>query len=182
MDFVLFAEPGSPGMNQWRSPINAEAQIAKVPPCALAAIVENETGGRYVLQEGMPPGPGCGVGLAQITSSVDWSNMAAPTFQGYPLLNPADNLYVAAAYFLAPAIQSALRLQRDDPAGFGRFGGGQVLWYAAAAYNAGWGAVAGLYAQGRSPDGGTTNSYASRFIAAYNDFVATSHAAGMTAP
>ena len=84
---------------------------------------------------------------------------------------------VAAAYFLAPAIQSALRLQRDDPTGFARFGDGQVLFYAFAAYNAGFGAVLARYNAGENPDGGTTDGYAARAIAAYSDFVAGSHRA-----
>jgi hypothetical protein len=177
MDFVAYADTSIPAIYALRSPINAEAQIAKVPPCALAAIVDNESEGRNVLQEGMQPGPGAGVGLCQITAGVDWSDLAHPKFHGYDLWNEADNLYVAAAYFLAPAIQSALRLQRDDPTGFARFGDGQVLFYAFAAYNAGFGAVLARYNAGENPDDSTTNGYAARGLAAYNDFVSGSHKA-----
>lgn len=175
MDFVAFADTTIPAIYALRSPINAEAQIAKVPACALAAIVDNESEGRNVLQEGMPPGPGAGVGLCQITVGVDWSDLAHPKFHGYDLWDEADNLYVAAAFFLAPAIQSALRLQRDDPTGFARFGDGQVLFYAFAAYNEGWGGVIARYRAGQNPDGSTTDGYAARAILAYNDFVAGSH-------
>ena len=177
MDFVAYADTSIPAIYALRSPINAEAQIAKVPPCALAAIVDNESEGRNVLQEGMQPGPGAGVGLCQITAGVDWSDLAHPKFHGYDLWNEADNLYVAAAYFLAPAIQSALRLQRDDPTGFARFGDGQVLFYAFAGYNEGFGAVLARYKAGENPDGETTNGYATRALSAYNDFVSGSHKA-----
>jgi len=182
MDFVTFADPAIPPIYTLRSPINAEATIAKVPPCALAAIVDNESGGRNVLQVGKQPGPGAGVGLCQITADVDWSDLAHPKLHGYDLWDEAQNLYVAAAYFLAPAIQSALRLQRDDPTGFARFGDGQVLFYAFAAYNEGWGGVMGRYRAGQNPDNETTNGYAARAIIAYTDFVAGSHRslAGLT--
>ena len=57
----------------------------------LAAIVCRETGGQNILQIGMAPGPGCGVGLTQITSGVDWSVASAPTYPGYgPLLDPPN--------------------------------------------------------------------------------------------
>ena len=177
MDFVAFGDSSIPAIYVLRSSINAEATIAKVPPCALAAIVDNESGGENELQQGMSPGPGTGVGVCQITAGVDWSNYAHPTYEGYDLWNVADNLYVAAAFFLAPAIQSALRLQRDDPTGFARFGDGQVLFYAAAGYNEGWSAVMKRYNAGQNPDDMTTDGYAARFVTAYNDFVNGSHRA-----
>ena len=175
MDFIAFAAPSEPGLNQWAAQINAEAKIGGVPPCALAAIVARETGGRNVLQEGMPPGPGCGVGLCQVTSSVDWSDVAHPTFRGYDLLDPGQNLYVAAAWFLGPSISDALRLQRVDPVSFARFGGGQALWYAYAGYNEGWGAVMKRYDAGQNPDGGTTDGYGAWTFAKYLALVAEAH-------
>jgi hypothetical protein len=182
MDFIAYADTSIPAIYALRSPINAEAQIAKIPPCALAAIVDNESVGENVLQNGvntatmlLPDGTRPGVGVCQITAGVDWSDYARPTFQGYDLWNVPDNLYCAAAFFLAPAIQSALRLQRDDPTGFARFGDGQVLFYAFAGYNEGWGTVAARYAAGENPDDSTTDGYAARATAAYNDFVAGSH-------
>lgn len=162
-------------MDALSSIINAEAMISKIPPCFLAAIVNRETGGQNIFQEGMPHADGCGVGLAQITSSVDWTNPEKPTFEGYDLLNEADNLYVAGAFFLAPAIKSAVRLQSDDPVGFEQFGGGQVLYYAAAAYNEGWGKVTSRFKAGLDPDGSTTDGYAKAVLGFYNDFVAESH-------
>lgn len=180
MDFTRFSDPSQPAINAWARDINAEAIIAGVPPCALAAIVDNETDGRNILQEGMPAGPGAGVGLCQITAGVDWSNPDRPTYETYNLWDPAQNLYVAAAYFLAPAIADAARLQREDLAGFSRWGNGQVLWYAFAAYNEGWGGVYSRYAQGLNPDDTTTNGYAQRAYAAYIEFLAASRAQGMT--
>lgn len=176
MDSVKFYCPSHPGVNQWASDINNEAEIAGVPPCALAAIVARETGGRNVLQDGMQAGdPECGVGLCQITAGVDWSNLSDPTYQGFHLLKPADNLYVAAAYFLKGCISNALRLQRTDPIKFARFGGGQVLYYAFAAYNEGAGAVNARFARGEDPDGGTTDSYARDVLFTYLSYVAESH-------
>lgn len=175
MDFVAFKAPSHPALNGLASIINTEATIAKIPPCFLAAVVNRETGGQNIFQEGVPRGPGCGVGLAQITSGVDWDNPVKPTFEGYDLMDEADNLYVAGAFFLAPAIKSALRLQIADPVGFQQFGGGQVIYYAAAAYNAGWGAVISRFKAGKDPDGGTTDGYAHAVYEFYAAFVAESH-------
>ena len=175
MDFVTFKSPSHPALDALSSEINAEATIAKIPPCFLAAIVNRETGGRNIYQTGMPHAPGCGVGLTQITSGVDWANPDDPTFQGYHLFKPGENLYVAAAFFLAPAIQSALRLERDTPISFSQYGDGQVVYYAAAAYNEGWGAVINRFMAGKDPDGGTTDSYAKDVLATYEAFVAESH-------
>lgn len=178
MDNVLFNDPSHPALNALRSLINNEAQIAKVAPCLLAAIVARETGGRNVLQEGVAPGPGCGVGLCQITAGVDWSNLDVPTFQGYPLLNEADNLYVAGAYFLAPLVASAARVQRDNPHAFEVSCRGQIVYAVAAGYNAGWGEVQKALARGVDCDGGTTDGYAADVLAKYEEFVAASHRNG----
>lgn len=176
MDFVRFNDPSHPALNALRAPINNEAEIAKVPPCLLAAIVARETGGRNVFQEGMPHADGCGVGLTQITAGVCWDDAANPTFHGYRLLNEAENLYVAAAYFLAPLIASAARLQRDNPGGFEHSCKGQIVYAAAAGFNAGWGAVLRAVSQGRDCDDFTTNRYATDVLARYEAFVAASHA------
>lgn len=167
MNFIRFNAPSHPELMQFQEAINAEAIIAGVPPCALAAIVWRETGGQNILQIGVTPGPGCGVGLTQITAGVDWSNITAPTLHGYNLMNPADNLYVAAAYYLAPAIAAAARLRRDNRNEFNRFGDGQQLYYAFAAYNAGSGAVQRALANGEDPNTKTTDSYASDTYAKY---------------
>lgn len=166
---------------QFASAINNEAEIAKVPPCALAAIVARETGGQNILQYGadpatglLPDGSTAGVGLCQITAGVDWSDPAHPKYKGYDLWNPADNLYVAAAWFLAPAIATATRLQRDYPATFARFGDGQILFWAFAAYNAGDGWIEEAASQGRNPDNGTTDGYAADAYSKYLAFVQAS--------
>ena len=175
MDFVRFSAPAEPGVNQWASGINNEAIIAEIPPCVLAAVVSRETGGQNILQHGMAPGPGCGVGLTQITSGVDWSNIHDPTLHGYHLLTPGDNLYVAAAYYLAPLIKSAGRLQSAQQARFARYGNGQLAYYVFAGYNAGWGAVMHAFDNGTDPDDVTTDHYASDTFARYARFVNESH-------
>src|ERR1700743_3302095 len=70
-------------------------------PCMLAAIVARESSGQNILQRGVAPGPGCGVGLCQITSDVDWTNISAPYYPGYGnLLDALTNLEVGAHVFL----------------------------------------------------------------------------------
>ncbi len=175
MDFVRFNAPSHPALMAYQHDVNGEAEIAKIPPCLLAAIVWRETGGQNILQIGMEPGPGCGVGLTQITSDVDWSAPAKPSYQGYDLLVAADNLYVAAAFFLAPALAAAVRLQRDNPAGFSVACHGQLVYGAAGAYNAGTGALQQAVAQGVDLDVYTTNNYASDVLAKYLALVGESH-------
>lgn len=176
MDFVAFKSPSHPALNALAAKINAEAMIAKIAPCLLAAIVARETGGQNILQEGMAPGPGCGVGLCQITAGVDWSSITQPTFHGYDLLDESDNLYVAAAWFLSPLVTSAERVQEASPAAFQRSCRGQVVYAVAAGYNAGWGEVQNALLLGTDADGGTTNGYAVDVLAKYAAFVAESHA------
>lgn len=186
MDFVRFADPSHPGVNQWAAHINAEAALAAppVPSCALAALVARESGGRNVLQDGadpktglLPDGTTAGVGLCQITSGVDWSNPLDPTRDGYHLFKPDENLYVAAAYFLGPAIKHATYLKAEYPTAFGLFGGGQLLYYAFCAYNAGDGSVEKALRAGHDPDDFTTNHYGAGTMAFYLAFVAASHGA-----
>ena len=177
MNYIGFNAPDHPALMAYQHEINGEAEIAKIPPCLLAAIVWRESGGQNILQEGMPPGTGCGVGLTQITEGVDWMDLAAPTFQGYPLLNPADNLYVAAAFFLAPLISQAARAQRDQPEAFTVACRGQLIYAAAAGYNAGWGKVQLAMSQGVDCDGFTTNNYAKDVLGKYALLVDESTAA-----
>jgi len=177
MDYIHFHAPSHPALMQWQSPINNESEIAKIPPCLLAAIVWRETGGVNELQIGVPTGPGCGVGLTQITSNVDWSNISDPTYAGYHIYTkPADNLYVAAAYYLAPLLASAARAQRDYPAEFTVSCHGQQVVFVAAGYNAGLGAVQNAMAQGVDVDIFTTNGYAADCLSKYESLVAESHA------
>jgi hypothetical protein len=178
MDDIEFAAPDHPGVNQWAVSINNQARAAKIPPCALAAIVANETGGRNVFQEGMPHGPGCGVGLCQITSGVDWTNSDAPTYQAngqsWELLDPSSNLYVAARYYLQPALNDLLDDRVKRQAAYARFSG-EILYFTFAAYNAGLGEVLSCVAAGDDPDAYTTDHYAARALKFYHQFLVESH-------
>lgn len=158
----------------YASAVNNEAQIAKVPPCLLAAIMWRETGGTNEYQIGMPHAPGCGVGLTQITSNVEWSNPDDPTLDGFHLMKPADNLYVAAAYYLAPLLANAARAQRDVPAAFEASCRGQQVFAVAAGFNAGWGAVQRALAEGVDADRFTTDAYAGDVLVKYEELVTES--------
>jgi hypothetical protein len=111
-------------------------------PCMLAALVLRESGGQNIFQKGVLPGPGCGVGLCQITYGVDWSDIINPTYPGVPglLLDPATNLKVAAHYFLEPALE---KFPNDHVAAF-------------ASFNLGSNAVQNELIEGLSPDAWTT--------------------------
>ena len=139
---------------------NAAANSQQVDPCMLAAIVHRESGGQNVLQYGMQPGPGCGVGLCQITAGVDWSNLSTPVYPGFGLLLDVDvNLRVAAIAFLDPLLK--------------QFSGNHLAAFAA--YNAGAGAVQNALQAGRSPDTVTTGgNYGSDVMSTWLSFVATS--------
>ena len=176
MDFVAFTAPNRPALDRWKVSINNQAHAANVPPCALAAIVMRETGGRNVLQDGMPVGPGCGVGLCQITANVNWSDKNGPTYgtTNFNMLDPSSNLYVAAEFFLAPAIKECLLLRE-------KFGqqmnaiNSEILYFAFAAYNAGFGAVQSAIWAGHDPDSFTTDHYAQGTLDFYHEFVSTAH-------
>lgn len=176
MDIVSFASPKDPGVDQWRLAINQAAIKADVPPCLLAAIVDRESGGRNVFQEGMPAGPGCGVGLTQITYGVNWNAITDPTFNGYHLLVPTDNLFVAANFFLGPAISECAQAKLISPGKFQASCHGQIVYGASAAYNAGWGAVQEAMDRGYDCDKYTTNNYASYVFDRYLYYVQQSHA------
>ena len=175
MDFVAFSSPSNPALNSWRAVINNEASIAGVPPCLLAAIIARETGGQNILQKGMTPGPGCGVGLTQITEGVLWSVISNPTLHGYSLLDPAQNCYVASAYFLSPLITSAAREQKNQPQAFNISCQGQIIYAVACGYNAGWGTVMSAMENSEDADHFTTNYYAHDVLAKYVAFVQESH-------
>jgi hypothetical protein len=138
----------------------AASGTAAVDPCMLAALVHRESGGQNILQYGMPAGPGCGVGLCQITSGVDWSNPATPVYPGFGLLLDIDvNLRVAATAFLDPLLK--------------QFAGNHLAAFAA--YNAGAGAVQNALRAGRSPDSVTAGgNYGSDVMATWLSFVASS--------
>jgi hypothetical protein len=168
MDFQEYADPQNPAIDKYRQAINTQANVTAVPPCALAAIVENESNGRNIFQEGVAAGDGCGVGLCQITYAVNWSDLNAPSYNGHPLLVPSANLYVAGRYFLRPAIDAAIALRLDPArAGWMQTISAQLLYFAFAAYNLGPEAVADLVTQRIDPDEKTTDHYATRALAIY---------------
>jgi len=176
MDFVAFKSSANPAVGALAPPINAAAQAAQIPPCLLAAIVARETGGRNILQIGVAPGPGCGCGLCQITAGVSWASITNPTYEGYPLLVPSENLHVAAVFFLAPLLVSAQRAQTERPGEFAASCRGQVVFAVAAGYNAGWGKVQLAMLEGVDADTQTTNGYAADVLSRYEAFVVESHA------
>ncbi|HEY2476086.1 MAG TPA: transglycosylase SLT domain-containing protein [Candidatus Cybelea sp.] len=175
MDFVKFNDPQHPQLMQHQSDILYASGQANIPSCLLAAIVWRESGGQNVLQKGVKPGPGCGVGLSQITSGVDWADINDPKFQGYQLLQPADNLYVAANYFLKGLVQSAENAEDNNLTAFRRCCRGQIIFAAACGYNAGWGAVSAAMNQGVDADTMTTNDYGADVLAKYITLVNDSH-------
>ena len=178
MDFIKFNCPSHPALQALASKINNEAIISKVPPCALAAIVARETGGRNVLQDGCSPGPGCGVGLTQITAGVNWGYPQNPTFQGYELMDEEQNLYVAGAFFLKPAIDQCLALRAAHADAMQK----PILYYAFCAYNAGLGAIIKALHDNTDPDEGTTDHYGAGTLAFYDSFVFESHTQEGTPP
>lgn len=179
MDLVKFSAPSVPAINQWADAINLACEGTNVPPCLLAAIVARETGGRNILQEGMPPGAGCGVGLCQITSGVDWSSIDHPSYDGLALLTPSSNLHVAVYNFLSGLVGSAVAAQASSPVSFAAACRGQVVFAAAAGYNAGWGKVELALSLSVDADQYTTSGedgpYAADVLAKYLAFVAESH-------
>lgn len=179
MDFVTFNAPSHPALMKWQSDVNSEAEIAKIPPCLLAAIMWRETGGTNELQIGVAPGPGCGVGLCQITSGVSWNSLTDPTYDGYHIFTkPADNLYVAAAYYIAPDLANAARAQRDQPAEFSIACHNQEVVAVAAAFNGGWGIVERAMANGVDVDTYTTDGYAADCLSKFIALTTESHAQG----
>src|SRR5690348_12706449 len=137
-----FNVPHLPQLQQYRLLFTKAAMETKlVGPCMLAAIVQRESGGRNILQEGALPGPGAGCGLTQITYGVDWTQRAVPCYPGFGrLLDPLTNLRVSASQFLQPALAA--------------FPGNLVAAFAA--YNLGIGGVQEEIAQGLNPDARTT--------------------------
>ena len=180
MDFITFSPRDlTSGVGKWASIINKQAKVAHVPPCALAAIVANETGGQNIFQAGVPRGPGCGVGLAQITAGVDWDNVDQPAYhdpQGktWLLLAPPSNLYVAAQWFLAPAIDECEALRAARP-GTMAFWSPEILFFAFAAYNEGYGKLRNAVLENENPDRFTTDDYATRAMAFYRQYLSEAH-------
>jgi membrane-bound lytic murein transglycosylase MltF len=169
MDFVDYADPAKPAIDRFRDLINRFAKAASVPPCALAAIVERESGGdpNAISADG-------GYGLCQITSGVDAHGVYTQT--GANMLDPASNLETAARFFLAPAIAQCEQLRarfapRMNPIA------PEILYFAFCAYNAGFGAVQSAVQNGTDPDARTTNRYGAGTLALYHADLAASHTA-----
>ncbi len=168
MDFVAYRDPSNAAINQWAALVNQYANASSVPPCALAAIVERESGGNKDARSGDG-----GWGLAQITYGVDANGIYTAT--GQNMLDPASNLEVGAKYFLAPAIKECLLLRE-------RYGStmnginSEILYFAFIAYNAGFGTVHKSVAAGNDPDPHSTNHYGAGTLALYHTDVQRSHA------
>jgi hypothetical protein len=175
---MLKQRAAHPELMQYRNDIQYASDQAGIPACLLAAIVWRESGGQNIYQIGMPKGPGCGVGLTQITAGVDWTNPNDPTYQGSHLMTPADNLYVAANYFLKGLVQNAQAAEANSPQAFQASCRGQIVFAAACGYNAGWGAVQNAMQQGVDVDTMTTNGYGADVLAKYVTLVNDSHQAG----
>jgi hypothetical protein len=171
MDFSLFKAVGKFAINDFptiEKSINNQAHAARVPPCALAAIIMRESAGRNIFQEGVPhDDPNCGYGYAQITYGANRSDPEHPTFvlngKTYDLFDPSSNLYIAAQAFLGPAISNMLALRQSVSMP------NEILYYAFGAYNAGFAAVARALHAGEDVDSVTTDNYASGTLALYHD-------------
>lgn len=175
VDFVKFNVPAHPELMQYQNDIIYASGQANIPSCLLAAIVWRESGGQNIYQIGVPKGPGCGVGLTQITAGVDWTNTNDPTYQGYHLMTPSDNLFVAANYFLKGLVQSAQNAETNNLAAFQKSCRGQIVFAVACGYNAGWGAVSAAMNQGVDADTKTTNGYGADVLSKYIELVNASH-------
>ena len=123
----------------------------------------------------MTPGPGCGVGLCQITYGVDWTNLTRPTLNGYDLLDPYSNLYVAANFFLGPAVSECKQAQSTFADKYQASCAGQIVYGAAVAFNAGWDAVQMAMDRGIDADEYTTDRYATYVFDRYLYYTTTSH-------
>jgi len=182
LDFVPFKPSDAlSAVGRWAGSINNQSKAGRVPPCALVAIVATETGGQNIFEIGVPQGPGAGAGLCQITDGVEWSNPDLPTFYGggrqWGLMDPSSNLYVASRWFLAPAIDECLVLRERLPDAMNRWSP-EILFYAFASYNLGFGGVRDALLENDNPDRFTSDSYATRAYASYKQYLAESHAAG----
>lgn len=160
-----FAVTWRPALYALRGALAIARVTVKVTPNMLAAIAARETGGLNVLQYGVPPGPGCGVGPWQITSGVDWSDPANPRYPGFgELLDPGVSARVAAACFLEPMLE--------------RFPGSHQAAFAG--FNLGGGAVAQEIADGLPVDAWTTDhDYGADVFTHWINFAAVSFGANV---
>lgn len=98
--------PNHPELMQYAAAYSqAVSGTSDIDECMLAAFTSRESGGQNILQIGLEPGPGTGVGLLQIIDKVDWKNTSNPIYPGYgPLLDPTINLTVGAHEYIQPAL------------------------------------------------------------------------------
>ena len=180
MNFVPFLASADQEVGKYADQINEACAGTVVPPCFLAAIVKRETGGLNILQIGVTPGPGCGVGLCQITYDVNWDDPSRPTFSGangreYVLQSVPDNLACAVVEFLTPLVGQMEGLRSASPTLYGQCAAGQILCGVAAGYNAGYTAVANAVANAQQVDTVTENgNYASDVFRHYLNFAVAS--------
>lgn len=167
MDFVAYKDASNSAINQWAALINQYAGASSIPPCALAAVVERESGGNKNAKS-----PDGGWGLAQITYGVDANGVYTAT--GQNMLDPASNLEVACKYFLGPAIKECLLLREQYSSTMNGING-EILYFAFIAYNAGFGTVQKAVAAGNDPDAKSTNHYGAGTLAIYHRDVQRSH-------
>jgi len=176
VDYVAFSATADPEVGPLADQINEACSGTSIPPCFLAAIVKRETGGRNIFEIGVPPGPGCGVGLCQVTYDVSWTNVDRPTFTGasgrvYDLLSVPDNLACAVVEFLTPLVGQMERLRAVSPTLYGQCAAGQILKGVAAGYNAGEPAVRSAVLTGQQVDTVTEHgNYASDVFQSYLNF------------
>lgn len=176
MNFVPFLASADQEVGHLADQINEACRGTVIPPCFLAAIVKRETGGRNILQIGVPPGPGCGVGVCQITYAVNWDDPSRPTFAGtggreYDLQLVPDNLACAVVEFLTPLAGQMESLRAHFTQLYGQCAAGQVLKGVAAGYNAGDSAVKAAVLSGQQVDTVTEHgNYASDVFQSYLNF------------
>ncbi|MGB8520837.1 MAG: hypothetical protein WCD38_11810 [Candidatus Tumulicola sp.] len=107
--------------------------------------------------------------------------MSSPTYvdgaSTWQLMIPSDNLYVASRFFLAPAIDECLALRERLPDAMKRWSP-EILFFAFASYNAGFGAVRDALLANDNPDSYTTDDYAMRAFAYYHLYLTASHKEG----
>jgi len=175
MNFLRFNAAVEPALAAYADAINAAAVASGVPAYFIAAEIMRESGGQNILQIGVAPGPGCGVGPCQITYAVQWDDIANPTFVGasgtvYHLMDPAQNIMCAAVEFMKPLIAQMEALRDRLPANFGTICRGQILFAVAGGYNAGYQEVHDAVVNCTPVDDGTTNGYATDVFRRYLNY------------
>lgn len=173
MDFATF-DAMAPEEKRVETLINQVALATNVPPCALAAIARRES--NFVPNAKSDDG---GFGLCQVTAGAQSDGTYQHEGRTYNLLNARDNLVVAAQFFLRPAIDDCSELRKKHADIMDAINT-EILYFAFAAYNAGFGTVQEAVSAHLDPDVRTTNRYASGTLANYHRYLAmaSTHADG----